>query len=131
MFKVLHAHFVRLLMIVGLLLSMTATAAHAQSTAFRQAVADAASRDEELAAFYRGRDFQGIWSGAGDQRRRNALMSAFADAPMHGLPAARYDADALMAKMRAASPSSRSTISGISSAWRSTPFPDMASFMRS
>ena len=103
MFKVLHAHFVRLLMIVGLLLSMTATAAHAQSTAFRQAVADAASRDEELAAFYRGRDFQGIWSGAGDQRRRNALMSAFADAPMHGLPAARYDADALMAKMRAAS----------------------------
>lgn len=102
MFLVLHTRFLRLLMLVGLLVSISAPVAQAQGTAFRQAVADAASRDEDLVAFYRARDFQGIWSGSGDSARRNALMSAFADAAQHGLPAARYDADALMNRLRAA-----------------------------
>ena len=78
--------------------------AAAQVTAFRQAVAEQASRDDALAAFYRARGFEGIWTGSdGEARtRRNALMAALADAPAHGLPAGRYDPQALMAELRAA-----------------------------
>ncbi len=35
-------------------------------TGFRQGVAEAAARDEDLAAFYRARDFEGIWTGAAE-----------------------------------------------------------------
>ncbi|WP_242650480.1 L,D-transpeptidase family protein [Cognatiyoonia koreensis] len=89
----------------GLVLLFTAgTPATAQVTAFRQAVAEAAARDEDLAAFYRAREFQGIWSGQSpeDQARRNALLTAFADASNHGLPTARYDPAQVMAQLRAA-----------------------------
>ena len=102
MFLVLQSRLLRLLMLAGLILSISAPVASAQGTAFRQAVADAASRDEELAAFYREREFQGIWSSSKHSARRNALMSAFADASQHGLPAGRYDANALMNRLRAA-----------------------------
>ncbi len=77
------------------------TSAEAQTTAFRQAVAETAARDEDLAAFYRGRTFEGIWTGEAGLERRTAFLTALADAPFHGLPAARYDADALMARMGA------------------------------
>ena len=77
--------------------------AQAQITPFQQAVAQAASGDEALAAFYRERGFQGIWSNRGDAARRNALLAAFDSAGDHGLPTARYDARALMARMQAAS----------------------------
>lgn len=82
----------------------TPQAAQAQSTAFRQAVAEGAARDEVLATFYRGRDFKGLWTGSTpeDQDRRNALLTAFANAADHGLPAADYDPDALMARMQSA-----------------------------
>ncbi|RYG92331.1 murein L,D-transpeptidase [Loktanella sp. IMCC34160] len=78
--------------------------AAAQVTAFRQAVAEAAARDDDLATFYRGREFEGIWTGstAADRNRRNALMRAFAGAGDHGLPMGRYDADAIMARLEAA-----------------------------
>lgn len=78
--------------------------ADAQVTAFRQAVAEAAARDDDLAAFYRGREFQSIWSGNSpeEQNRRNALLAAFADAQRHGLPAGRYDPEAIMAALRTA-----------------------------
>ena len=78
--------------------------AAAQITAFRQAVAESAARDEDLATFYRGRDFQGIWTGndATATARRNALMTALADAGAHGLPVARYAPEALMARLHAA-----------------------------
>lgn len=78
--------------------------AAAQVTAFRQAVAEAVARDEELAAFYRAREFEGIWTGTNNaaRNRRNALMAAFQGASDHGLPAGRYNADNLMAQLRAA-----------------------------
>ena len=78
--------------------------AAAQITAFRQAVAESAARDEDLATFYRGRDFKGIWTGndATATARRNALMTALADAGAHGLPVARYAPEALMARLHAA-----------------------------
>ncbi len=79
-----------------------APAAQAQVSEFRQAVAQAAARDDDLVAFYRARNFEGIWSTSSDRRRRNALMTAFAAAGDHGLPAGRYDVDALMAQLQAA-----------------------------
>ncbi|KQI69583.1 peptidoglycan-binding protein [Loktanella sp. 3ANDIMAR09] len=80
------------------------TLAQAQVTAFRQAVAESAARDTDLAAFYRARDFEGIWTGSDNaaKQRRNALLAALAGAPAHGLPASTYDSDQLMAELRAA-----------------------------
>lgn len=84
--------------------ALPAQDAAAQTTAFRQAVAEGASQDEVLAEFYRGREFEGIWTGATgrDRSRRNALLAAFANAGDHGLPAAQYDPNALMARLQAA-----------------------------
>lgn len=98
-----RSHFLRFAALAALVLSFAApVSVQAQVTAFRQAVAEAAARDEDLAAFYRDRQFEGIWSGRSDTRRRNALMAAFADAAAHGLPADRYNPDRLMEQIRAA-----------------------------
>lgn len=85
-----------------LLVLMSAPRAEAQVTEFRQAVAQAAARDDDLAAFYRARNFEGIWSASSDRRRRNALLEAFSEAGDHGLPTERYDPDAMMAQLQAA-----------------------------
>lgn len=78
--------------------------ARAQVTAFKQAVAEAAARDDDLAQFYRERNFEGIWTGGSgrERSRRNAFMSALSEAGNHGLPAAAYDPDVMMERLRAA-----------------------------
>jgi murein L,D-transpeptidase YcbB/YkuD len=76
--------------------------AFAQVTAFRQAVAEFASDDEALAAFYRDRDYSPIWIGEADLPRRQALVAALAGAAAHGLPVARYDLDGLLRQFGAA-----------------------------
>ena len=65
--------------------------ANAAVTALKQAIAEAASKDEAIAKFYRGRNFKPIFTGSSDGRRRSALLKAFATAGDHGLPAKRYD----------------------------------------
>lgn len=84
---------------------LPAETAQAQMTAFRQAVAENAARDEDLAQFYRERNFEGIWTGTTgrDRARRNAFLGALADAGDHGLPAEDYNPDAVMAQLQAAS----------------------------
>jgi murein L,D-transpeptidase YcbB/YkuD len=77
-------------------------AASAQQGNFRQAVAEASADDAVVSAFYRDRDFDAVWTDADDAARRAAVLSAFAHAPDHGLPVARYDADALIAMLHAA-----------------------------
>ena len=71
---------------------------------FRQAVAEAASKDAAIATFYQTNCYTPIWTGDSDAdtARRRALMMAIAEAPAHGLPAARYDGPALMEAMRKA-----------------------------
>ena len=70
----------------------------AQVTAFKQAVAEAAAQDEDVAAFYRSRLFAGLWVGedAAAQERRNALLTALSIAPRSagadGGPECRADA---------------------------------------
>ncbi|WP_375570968.1 L,D-transpeptidase family protein [Seohaeicola saemankumensis] len=71
---------------------------------FRQAVAEAASKDAAIATFYQTNGYTPIWTGDSDAdtARRRALMMAIAEAPAHGSPAARYDGPALMEAMRKA-----------------------------
>ena len=103
----IHHLLLRAFSVFAIVLSFSAApqTAIAQTTAFRQAVAEGAARDEVLAEFYRGREFEGIWTGTTgrDRARRNALLGAFAGAGDHGLPAAEYDPDALIARLQAAS----------------------------
>ncbi len=99
--------FLRGLALFAVVLAFAAAphTATAQTTAFRQAVAEGAARDDVLAEFYRAREFEGIWTGTTgrDRSRRNALLAAFAGASDHGLPAAEYDPETLMARLQAAS----------------------------
>jgi murein L,D-transpeptidase YcbB/YkuD len=76
--------------------------AQAQVTAFKQAVAEAAARDDDIAAFYRTTDYAPIWTGPGDadRARRAELLRAISTADAHGLPIARYDPDAVMALLQ-------------------------------
>ncbi|WP_299844827.1 L,D-transpeptidase family protein [uncultured Roseovarius sp.] len=78
--------------------------AEAQVTGFKQAVAEAAAKDRDLAAFYQSNGYQGIWTGNSgkDRRRRQELFKAIEAADMHGLPVARYDANGLKTQMKAA-----------------------------
>ncbi len=80
------------------------TQVSAQVTAFKQAVAEAAARDEALSDFYRANNYTGIWTGNDrkDRQRRQALMQAISESGVHGLPAERYDADNLMRLMKSA-----------------------------
>ena len=96
----------RLALALALCTALTAPAAGAQIalTGFHQAVAETASRDEGLAAFYRERGFEGLWTGsdAAAQNRRNALLTALTEVEAHGIPASRYDVEALVAGLHAA-----------------------------
>lgn len=89
------------LMVMGFFISPKP--AMAQVTAFKQAVAEAAARDKDIAAFYQANGYKSIWTGrAGrDRTRRQALIKALSRASAHGLPAARYDVGGLQAKMKA------------------------------
>ena len=89
------------LMVMGLFVSPKP--AMAQVTAFKQAVAEAAARDKDIAAFYQANGYKSIWTGrAGrDRTRRQALIKALSRASAHGLPAARYDLGGLQAKLKA------------------------------
>ncbi|WP_413782759.1 L,D-transpeptidase family protein [Thalassovita sp.] len=86
----------------AVMLALTVTPVQAQVTAFRQAVAEAAALDRDLADFYRTSDYQPVWTldtPLGQQRRR-ALLAALDTAPAHGLPAARYDVAGLERLLR-------------------------------
>ena len=76
--------------------------ANAAVTALKQAIAEAAAKDEAIAKFYRGRNFKPLFTGSGDGRRRSALLKAFATAGDHGLPEKRYDGDGLKQAFKAA-----------------------------
>ncbi len=73
-------------------------------TAFKQAVAESASRDGDIAEFYRETNFGPVWTEQTEtgMMRRKALIQALAAADDHALPAARYDTDDLVAQMAAA-----------------------------
>lgn len=79
-------------LIAATMLVTPPTITYAQSTAYTHAVATAASQDSGLAAFYKARNFEPIWTGntSKDRARRRAFLKAAQNAEMHGLPAGRY-----------------------------------------
>ncbi|MFQ6547871.1 L,D-transpeptidase family protein [Aestuariibius sp. 2305UL40-4] len=84
------------------LLAISAVPAVAQVTPFKQAVAEAAARDDALAQFYRSVQFEGIWVDNDDRARRQAFLQAMESAGDHGLPPQRYDAARMTQALRAA-----------------------------
>lgn len=85
----------------------------AQVTAFKQALAEAASQDDDIAAFYRANGYQPIWTGldADDAKRREALLNAVTNASDHGLPEDRYTPEKLIALLqKAGSPRDRGMV---------------------
>ncbi|MEX5728871.1 murein L,D-transpeptidase YcbB/YkuD [Rhodovulum iodosum] len=98
-----HPHFFALAGALLLaLLGLFAVPAKAQVTAFKQAVAEAAARDEALSEFYRTTNYESLWTGRDDRSRRSAFLRALSDAADHGLPVNRYDPEMLAATFRAA-----------------------------
>jgi len=73
----------------------------ARQSAFRQAVAEAAGRDRDIAAFYREIGYAAVWTGddPAHRARRAALLRALDDAALHGLPERRYGRAELVARM--------------------------------
>ena len=67
----------------------------AQSTAYRQAVAEASVLNEDVAEWYRTTSYDTLWTSADDADRRAALLTVLDKAADHGLPIGRYDAAAL------------------------------------
>lgn len=80
------------------------SAAQAQATAFKQAVAEAAARDRDIAEFYQETGYEALWTGRSnqDRARRAALLQALSEADNHGLPVARYDLQGLESRMKEA-----------------------------
>ncbi|TLP56901.1 murein L,D-transpeptidase [Parasedimentitalea maritima] len=76
------------LVLGGLAAGTGVAPAYAQVTAFKQAIAEAASVDDAVAAFYRENNYQPIWTGADTegQARRAALLEALGNVSVHGLP---------------------------------------------
>ena len=72
--------------------------------AFAQAVAEAASRDKDVAAFYKANGYKSLWTGRSnrERQRRAALLEVLASSGTHGLPASSYDALGLKERMKTA-----------------------------
>lgn len=76
MFKTAAAfQFTRFFYMIALVaagLVLTSDRAAAQVTAYKQAVAEAAARDDDLSAFYRANDYRGIWTNDSEADRHAA-----------------------------------------------------------
>ncbi len=92
--------------VAAALFSGTAVTASTPSAfpVFKQAVAEAAARHDDAAAFYRSAGYAPVWTENTElsRARRRALIDALANADDHGLPADRYEVDALVGQMAAA-----------------------------
>lgn len=103
----LHRLFRPLLLSVALAVPTVSVAtlpatAQIKISTFSQAVAEAASDDADIAAFYRDNGYQPIWTSGSDehQARIMALFQAIQHADDHGLPARAFDTAALEREMR-------------------------------
>ena len=92
------------MLMAAMLAVVLPVSAYAQTSPFMQAVAEAAAKDRDLAAFYQRVGYEPIWTGSGgrDRQRRQAFLKAIEDADNHGIPSAIYRADELRAALRAA-----------------------------
>lgn len=77
-------------------------AAFGRVTAFKQAVAEAAASDRDIAGFYQSTGYRPLWTGRSDEdaRRRRELLRAVAGVADHGLPDGRYAREAIAERLR-------------------------------
>ncbi|MDM7458093.1 MAG: L,D-transpeptidase family protein [Paracoccus sp. (in: a-proteobacteria)] len=73
-----------------------ATAPRLQFTPAEMALARAVAGDPALAAFYGEAGLRPVFTGAEGAARRQALLTAIAEAPRHGIPSARYAPESLV-----------------------------------
>lgn len=85
----------------GLVLPVgVAVAPRLDFTQAEMALAEAASANADLAAYYGTHGLRPVFIGARAAQRREALVRAVATAPAHGIPAGRYADPALAAEAR-------------------------------
>lgn len=74
----------------------------AQNFSFKQAIADFAAKDRDIAAYYKSVSYKPLWTGKDRKsaRRRDAFLNAVEDAESHGLPFERYRADLVDTNVR-------------------------------
>lgn len=86
--------------VLALSTALTSPAA-AQVTIFKQAVAESAAQDRDIAALYRETRFEPIWTGPDEthRARRAALLGALDSAAAHGLPLRVHNADRIRTMM--------------------------------
>lgn len=89
---------------VSVLALVFSTELAAQAIGFKQSLAQNTVLERSIARFYRARDYRSFWIGptAQERARLQALITAFSDADMHGLPKARFNAEVVVSKLRAA-----------------------------
>jgi murein L,D-transpeptidase YcbB/YkuD len=94
--------FFCLTLFLGLFMATLPGQSRAEVTAFKQAVAEAAAMDRDIAAFYRETGYASVWTGKTplEQKRRVALLEALSKASLHGLPAAEYGLPSLKSMLK-------------------------------
>ena len=90
--------------IVSILALLFSTELAAQTIGFKQSLAQYTVSHRSISGFYRARDYRSFWTGptAQERARLEALITALVDADMHGLPKARFNAEIIVSKLRAA-----------------------------
>ena len=90
--------------IVSILALLFSTELAAQTIGFKQSLAQYTVSHRSISGFYRARDYRSFWTGptAQERARLEALINALVDADMHGLPKARFNAEIIVSKLRAA-----------------------------
>ena len=97
-FKLTHIHVVSLLLAFLCLLPKSTIA---QSITFKQSLASEVLQNSVLSAFYKERGYKSLWMGssANERERLSALIMAFSQAEIHGLPAKLFSTTDLQRKI--------------------------------
>ena len=96
--KLTHIHVVSLLLAFLCLLPKSTIA---QSITFKQSLASEVLQNSVLSAFYKERGYKSLWMGssANERERLSALIMAFSQAEIHGLPAKLFSTTDLQRKI--------------------------------
>jgi len=99
-------HSLRPLSLVGFILMWVFSSypAYAQSISFKQAVVQTAATDTAVFKFYQAHNFQSFWTGdtRAERARFTALLMAFSNAAVHGLPVHKFNEKTLLSGVLAA-----------------------------
>lgn len=66
-----------------------------------EAMSELSSSEDGIASFYQAREYRPLWTDRRARRARKALLDALEEAAAHGLPAAKYEIEALEAGFKA------------------------------